>query len=171
MPAGRTGAAALVIGLLVSGCSQDPQPRIETAPSTPATSSTPPPIVAEPETPAAFIQRWFDVGVAMQATGDLRPFEALNRSCDPCDDLVETVRNYYTRGGFIRPSPVQVVAVSGSASTENEFKVRTTSGTTIVKESQQGETKKLKGGPETYTVRLSRAGDTWKMQAYLLELS
>ncbi len=81
----RTLAAGLAAGLLLAGCTDEPEPEF-----TPTESPSPSPSASESETaepeaqsPEEFIEEWFDLNLEMQNTGDTRPFLNASRGCVP----------------------------------------------------------------------------------------
>lgn len=183
MPAGRTGAAALVIGLLVSGCSQDPQPRIETAPSTPATSepsATPrPSVVTESPSPAAspaeesaaqFIQRWFDASAAMQNSGNPVDYRAITSGCAPCSELARRVTGYYDAGGYVRFGGQRVLSTDKVPSSENltVLRVQVKAEPTEYQRSSLATVQRIAGGQESLEVVLTGSpSEGWSVVDYL----
>src|SRR5688500_14938940 len=106
----RTAAALLGIALLLTGCTDDAEPRFEPIPSaSPSESET----SAEPEaqTPEEFIREWFAAALEMQNSGRTEPVAELSRDCQPCRDLIGTVESIYESGGSIRIDSVEVTRV------------------------------------------------------------
>ena len=82
----RAVALALVVPLLLAGCSEDePEPKM---PDPTPTSSEPSPSPTESETVEAesaeeFIRRWQAAGDEMQVTGDTTEYDAMTPRCRP----------------------------------------------------------------------------------------
>lgn len=110
----RLVGPVLLVGLLVSGCSGDPEPRFEEpAESTPAsgTSSATSTPTDEPEPwqerskagAVAFAKHWVAVFNEAQQTGDTSALRRLGRSsCMTCRRVAQRIEAVLDAGGFFR---------------------------------------------------------------------
>lgn len=160
----RTVVALVGAGLLVSGCSDDPEPRFRpTDPPSPTEATT----TAEPEaqSPEEFIREWFEVGTEMQNTGETDAFRAMTPGCEPCENLAERVTQYYANGGFIQIESQEVSQVRPLS--RREFSVMVNAATTTYKESVDSKRVTLPGGRNEFRVFLRQSGRGWLVTDFL----
>ena len=159
----RALALALVVPLLLAGCSQDePEPKMPDPP----TSAEPSPSPSESETPEAesaeeFIRRWAAIEAEMENTGDTAAYRELSADCTACTDLAEIIEGWYEAGGFVKWDGWRVLSVKPRGGSDTEFAVRVRSAPTEYKESAEGETKSFPGGPGAHLLVLEPSGGSW----------
>lgn len=97
----RAAAAALAAGLLLTGCSDDPEPRFEPtgSPSPTESSSSAAP---QAQTPEEFIREWVTAYNEFESTGDASTVRRLSGDCAACSDIIDVVSDAYSRGGYLR---------------------------------------------------------------------
>jgi hypothetical protein len=160
----RTAAALLTAGLLLTGCSDDPEPRFEPTETPSPTESS---ATAEPQaqSPEEFIREWFALNTEMQNTGDTQAFLASSRPCDVCKDMASQVRRIYADGGRIQLDRQEVLRVRTGArsATIKQFDVTVEASKTRLVEAAGASEQTLPGGKSTYRVTLLRKGDAWAM--------
>lgn len=158
----RTLALAVVVPLLLAGCTDEPEP----TPKMPEpTSSSPTPSPSESETPEAesaedFIRRWVEVGDEMQVTGETAEYDAMTPECEPCQGFVANVKEVYSTGGsaeFSGSRIIQIRRVGDAPPTYNLTK--DLPETTINRPNGTPET--LPGGRTTIRVTLGKVGGQW----------
>jgi len=100
---------SVAAGVMLSGCSGDPEPR-EPEPSsssTPDPTATPPPLpeaatVESTEGAAAFVDYYLEVLNYAAHTGDTDPVRDLSGpECGSCDNYISTVSGIYEDGGRV----------------------------------------------------------------------
>ena len=164
-------SVAVLLALTLAGCSDDPQPIIEPAPSTtaapspePTPSSTPTP---EPETESAkeFIQRWQETNLSMQSNGDSEDFRALGLNCRSCEQIADRVDEIYGDGGGINPSGAELSHIEqvGSRGQTLVFEFQTDSGRIVVTDSDDNEVQILRGGIERFQMNVREVGSEWRV--------
>jgi hypothetical protein len=165
----RTLAAALAAGVLLAGCSDDPEPTFEPpaspSPSESETSSAEP----EAQSPEEFIREWFELNTEMQNSGETDEFLRVSRGCRPCSGLAKRVKRIYGDGGFIEIASQDVVEMDlGSrSSTIKQFDVVVQTAPTRYRESEGADLANYDGGRATYQLTIIREGDTWRMDNVL----
>lgn len=115
----RAVALALVVPLLLAGCSEDPEPTPQ-MPDPTSSSPTPEPTPTESETPEAesaedFIRRWQAAADAMVLSGDSGEFLEMSEGCEPCKTYADQVADVYKQGGEVEFDGSEVVAVEEEA--------------------------------------------------------
>lgn len=161
----RTAVALAAAALLISGCSDDPEPRFEPPPSpSPSESET----TAEPEaqSPEAFIREWFELNTEMQNTGETSAFLSASRNCTPCDDLAKRVERIYQRGGFvdIESQDVRDITPGSRSATIKQFDVVVFATPTRYREAAGGQMQSYAGGRADVQVTLVKYNDGWAME-------
>ena len=157
----RALALALVVPLLLAGCSEDePEPKM---PDPPPTSLEPSPSPTETETPEVesaedFIRRWVAADREMQNTGEIGDYAELSSKCETCMAVAERVEGIYSAGGFVRTDGLQVLRLTdqSSAGGRRILDVTVRSTPTVLKESAGADEQRLSGGTLTYRMRLTR---------------
>ena len=103
----RSIALGIATLVLVTGCTDDPEPIEPTTsnPSSPKPTTPELPESAEEETPtgaADFVSFWLEVSNYSAQTGDTTPLEEISRDdCAGCDRYIDLYRSIYSKGGFI----------------------------------------------------------------------
>lgn len=160
----RTAAAVLAAGLLLVGCSDDPEPRFEPteSPSPTESSSSAAP---EAQSPEDFIREWFELNTEMQNTGETKAFLAMSKPCGRCKDMATQVETIYRDGGSIKIDSQEVLSVKAGARSTNlkQFEVTVVASPTQLVEASGQKTQVLPGGRSTYEVTVLRKGDSWAM--------
>lgn len=122
-------AAALVLGALLVGCSDDPRPDIAPAPSPTPTvvEQSPAPSASTPATPAppaemsgsgpraaeAFVRHFWEVANYSQAALDPEPLARLSADgCQGCTGAIEFLRGVIRAGGTIKGGTASVTNLS-----------------------------------------------------------
>jgi hypothetical protein len=162
----RTAAALLTAGLLLTGCSDDPEPRFEPTETPSPTESS---ATAEPQaqSPEEFIREWFALNTEMQNTGETEAFLSLSRNCQACEDLAERVDSIYSAGGFIRLKRQEVMSIkAGSRSTMiKQFDVTVRVTPTQYRESERGPVEEFSGGTARTRITVVRNQGQWFMES------
>ena len=159
----RTLALTLAVPLLLTGCSEDPEPRPKMPDPTP-TSATPSPTkseTAETESPEEFIRRWAAIEAEMENTGDTSEYRELSVGCKACSDLADLVEKWYAAGGFIKWGGWKILAVEARDGSDAEYVVRVRSSPTKYKESAKGAVKRFDGGPGAHMIVLRPRAESW----------
>ena len=160
----RALALALVVPLLLAGCSEDePEPKM---PDPPTTSSEPAPSPTDTETPEVesaedFIRRWAAIEAEMENTGDTAEYRKLSSECKACTDLAEIIEGWYEAGGYVRWDGWKVLGIRPRGGSATELAVRVRSAPTEYKESATGEVKSFPGGPGAHLVVLEQRSASW----------
>jgi hypothetical protein len=159
----RTAAALLTAGLLLTGCSDDPEPRFEPTETPSPTESS---ATAEPQaqSPEEFIREWFEAGTDMQNSGETEAFLSLSNDCDACERFAADVERVYEAGGFIRiksETVKQVEPVGGDA-----FEVTVVASPTTFREASGSKPGSFPGGPNTYRIAIVERAGEWRVADY-----
>lgn len=159
----RTTAAVLAAGLLLAGCSDDPEPRFEPteSPSPTESSSSAAPKAQSPED---FIREWFDVGTDMQNSGETDGFLQLSADCDACERFAADVERVYSDGGSIRIKSEKVRQIEPVGG--NAFEVTVVSSPTTFREAAGSKPDSFPGGSNTYRVTLVEQQEEWRVTDY-----
>lgn len=160
----RATAAVLAAGLLLAGCSDDPEPRFDPTESpSPTESSTS--AAPEAQSPEDFIREWFELNTEMQNTGETEAFRAASKPCARCEDMAEQVETIYRDGGSISIDGQEVLRVKVGARSvdQKQFQVTVDASPTRLVEASGQEAQVLPGGRSTYEVTVVRKGDSWAM--------
>jgi len=155
----RTAAAVLAAGLLLAGCSDDPEPIFEPTETPSPTESSP---TAEPEaqSPEDFIREWLVLQRDMQNTGDVDAYLAASRGCSSCESAASIVTDYYAAGGYVRTKGRSLIALTPIDEGKTyDLKVR--SAPTKYKESADAPVQGFPGGVSTYRVTLRQTDSGW----------
>jgi hypothetical protein len=160
----RTLAAALAAGVLLAGCSDDPEPTFE-PPASPSPSESES-SSAEPEaqSPEEFIREWFALAVAMQNTGNTSDFLKLASGCDGCQNLADRVEEIYAAGGKVRIKEMEVRSVKKLPGRAYSVVVRASA--TKVQPKVGGETQTLAANTNEYRMFIRQDGTSWTMTDY-----
>jgi hypothetical protein len=164
----RTLAAALAAGVLLAGCSDDPEPTFE-PPASPSPSESES-SSAEPEaqSPEEFVREWFELNFQMQNSGDTQAFRAASKDCATCNDIAERVDDIYKAGGTIRLASQEVLRIElGARSrTVKQYEVAVLTSSTVYREAAGSKSKRLEGGRSSYTVTVAVDGsEQWRMES------
>ncbi len=155
--------AAVVVALLLAGCSDDPAP----TPKMPeSTSSSPTPTPTESETPEVesaeeFIRRWVEVEAEMENTGDAAEYRKLSAKCEACMGLADTIEGWYDAGGYVKWDGWRITRVTSRGGSATEFVVRVVSSPTEYKERAEGPVKSYSGGRGAHLLTLERREGSW----------
>ena len=156
----RTLAAALAAGVLLSGCSDDPEPTFEPpaspSPSESESSSAQP----EAQSPEEFIREWVKLQRDMQNTGDVDAYLRASKGCRSCSSTAQIVRDYYAAGGFVRTDGRSILDID-QIKAEETYDIKVRSAPTEYKESADAPLESFPGGVTTYRVTLRPHGQTW----------
>ena len=166
----RWVAIAVVVPLLVSGCSDDPEPTFEEPTETPSPTET----TSEPSEPEAwevrskagayeFVEHWVQTLNLSGAAGNTDELAALSRSsCGTCANLIEYIDEVYGEGGSIRGrgwDVVQMGEIAGGASLSRPtIATRIRQGAQVVHRTGPSET--LRVPPETVSMSFSLRWDS-----------
>lgn len=159
----RALALALVVPLLLAGCSEDePEPQMPDPPA----SSEPSPSPSEAETPEAespeeFIRRWAQVLREAQVTGDTGALRQLGPDCESCLDTADRVDQIYKAGGVIEWGGWKILSIGPIGDSNREFRVVEKSAPTRYRESSGAPWQLLSGGRSPHVFELERAGTSW----------
>lgn len=173
-------AAALgaAVVLLLSGCSDEPEPKFADPTSEVPTSTgvepvTEPPTsepteVPKPEGAQAFIRRWHQVSDAMQVSGETKDYRQLGPDCESCVRTADLVESYYVAGGFIRYAGTDVQSIKKVSSNGDvlEFEVTRNSPPTRFQESASAPTMTIDGGKSMLRMKIRREGAAWVVVDY-----
>ena len=164
-------SVAVLLALTLAGCSDDPQPIIEPAPSTTAApsvtpnetpSSTPTP-EAEPESAKDFIRRWQTATYAMQDSGDVSNYLAMTDECSSCDALADEVTTIYADGRSIRTSGGRILEVERVGKVKKVFiyEYVARSGPSAVLARDGSAQRQFEGGTARFQMNLTRHDESW----------
>lgn len=160
---------AVVVPVVLAGCSGGIAPGAEEAARTPAMSSVPSPsttetAAAEAESPQDFIRRWVREYNRMQDTGDAGRFLAISSRCGPCRDVAEAVETAHAAGGFYRTEGLRLLSVEDRTSGTGPLvlDVRTDAAPTAIKDGAGRPIRRLPGGRAVFRFRLSRS-EPWQV--------
>ena len=160
----RALALALVVPLLLAGCSEDePEPKM---PDPPPTSSEPSPSPTETETPEVesaedFIRRWSDGLRRMQVTGDSQEFRSLGPTCESCLETADRIDQIYQSGGVIEWDGWTVLSIEPIGNSTREYRLLEESAPTRFRDSAGAPWKRLEGGRTPHVIELDPVGDSW----------
>jgi len=166
----RTLALALVVPLLLAGCTEDePEPKM---PDPPSTSSEPSPSPTETETAEAesaedFIRRWVAIGDEMQVTGDTAGYDAMTPRCRPCQSFVKNVEEVYEAGGSAEFAGSEIVDINLVGRKPSTLDVTKDLPDTVIHEGN-GEQRTLPGGRTTIRVTLGKSGGEWVVTHFVI---
>ncbi len=160
----RTAISALAAGLLLAGCSDDPEPRFEPTRSPSPTESSPT-ATPEAQSPEAFIREWFELNTEMQNTGETEAFLALSRGCATCEQLAARIEGMYAHGGYVAIDFQKVQSIERRAG--KEFSVMVQAAPTTYREDANADVARLKGGPNEFIMHVAQDGDDWRMLDYV----
>ncbi|MCW2736376.1 hypothetical protein [Nocardioides sp.] len=158
----RALALAVVVPLLLAGCTDEPEP----TPQMPdPTSSSPSPTPTESETPEAesaedFIRRWVEVGDEMQVTGETDEYDRMTPECEPCQSFVANVEEVYSAGGSAEFAGSKIVQIRRIGDAPPTFNLTKDLPETTIHRAG-GKTETLPGGRTTIRVTLGKAKDRW----------
>lgn len=164
-------AAALLAA--TTACSGDDPPEGDGSPSaspatSPSASSPTASTTADPpqrESAKAFIRRWFAESDAMQKSGDTTTFRAMGSSCGTCETFADSVDRIYQQGGWIRFGGTRIhqIVRSGSLDGNPHWNVQTQLAATRYRESSDGDTVRMAGGPTVFQITLTKADSDWRV--------
>lgn len=155
-------AALLLVGAL-GGCGSEASDAAPTPKLPEPTSSTPPPSVTpEEESPEDFIRRWAQAEVDMENTGDTAEYRRLSRGCEACVSLANQVERFYADGGYVKWGGWEVVSIKPWGKAKDHYEVVTESEPTEYRESATGPVQRIEGGRSTLRLVLDRQ-DGWRL--------
>ncbi|GAA5108842.1 hypothetical protein GCM10023339_08290 [Alloalcanivorax gelatiniphagus] len=158
----RALALALVVPLLLAGCSDDvPTPKLPDPTTSSPTSEPTETATAEPESAEDFIRRWSDALRDMQASGQTEAFRNLGPNCESCIKTADRVEEIYGGGGAIEWKGWTILSISPNGAAENQFRVVEKSAPTRYRESASAPWKQLDGGRAPHVFELEPSGDSW----------
>lgn len=178
----HTRALALATLLLalattaLTGCGGDsdataepPAPAPTSSSPTTSTSPTAAPTEAPPgETAREFIERWFALEEYAQNTGDTAPYEAITKGCESCHRTTESIRKFYSAGGYVKGGGARIVRLIRVKSVPGirVYRADLNYEPTAYKESATTATQRFTGGPVTYQVTLN-AKAPWNVHEFV----
>jgi hypothetical protein len=157
----RRTLAALSAVLLLAGCAGDPKPKVEQAPTMPATSPTD----STPLTAREFVNHWVDVANDMQTTGETDEYRLLSSDCEPCIETAKRVEHVYSEGGHIETAGWDVKRtklIDNGTTTDVDLWV--VSSPTVIVHGDGGR-ERLRGGPNHFVLSIARRGHVWVAQS------
>ena len=160
----RTLALALVVPLLLAGCSEDePEPKM---PDPSPTASEPSPSPTETETAEAesaedFIRRWQAASDEMQVTGETAEYDAMTPNCKACQGFVASVREVYDAGGRAEFAGTEITRIQRSEQKPPTYDVSMNVPETVIYRSDDGEPDRLPPGKTTIRVILDKTKSEW----------
>ncbi|MFC5177909.1 DUF6318 family protein [Nocardioides taihuensis] len=165
------GAGALALLLATSGCSDDPQPRVEPTADSPAPSpsetTSAEPAAWEVKSKAgavAFAQHWIDLFNSMLDSGDPEAFlKASHSKCGICQDFAERIEGIHSSGGFYEGDDWRVLQVAQPKLWRSNAIVPMTirEGAERYRESPSDEVVRHRAMTATWSVQLTRERDAW----------
>ena len=166
----RALALALVVPLLLAGCSEDePEPKM---PDSSPTSSEPSPSPTETETAEAesaedFIRRWQAAALSAQSKGVTTEYRALGPKCRPCNEFADQVDAIYADGGTIELDKLDVLSVEPVGASPDQFTLTRVLGATRVLNDSGAEEQSFPGGREVLTVVVEEVRGDWRVRNFL----
>jgi hypothetical protein len=170
----RWVATAVVVPLLVAGCSDDPEPRFEPSPSPSPTESTSEP--AQPQAwevkseagAVAFAKHWIDVFNEAMPTGDTRKLESLSEpACKTCTAFAKRLESIYASGGFYE-SPgwriLQADASDNMPAGRAVLALRVRQGSERYKDTADSKIVENRASKASYSANLVWTGGTWRVR-------
>jgi hypothetical protein len=177
-PVRRWVATAVVVPLLVAGCSDDPEPRFEQSPAPSPTESTSEATAPEAwevkseKGAVAFAKHWIDVFNEAQRTGGTAPLQAISGpGCGSCDGFVEMLDDLYANGGHLESQGwrvLQSVPAPGMPARRPEVTMRIVRTPQRIYESDGSKPESFSGGRATYSARLEWNARGWQMADLVL---
>jgi len=162
VPRYLTGALVAPL-LLLAACGGDDtsiaDPPI--SPGSPSSSPTTP----QRESPEHFIRRWFAEGTAMQNTGDVQTYLAMQRACRDCMAVASRVKRAYARGGFYKTKGVRTLRITSSR--KHTLDVTVDLFPTTYATSATAPSEHFDGGPEHFQVRLTPSANSWLVASFV----
>ncbi|GAA1476883.1 hypothetical protein GCM10009623_13290 [Nocardioides aestuarii] len=155
----RTAAAVLAAGLLLAGCSDDPEPQFEPTES-PAPTESSSSAAPEAQSPEEFIREWVALDNEMTKSGDTAAFRAASVGCDPCNSYADRIEDIYASGGFVNTDGRQVMSVK-KAELRGAYELKVDSSPTKYRERAGGKIKSLPGGDLTFRLVLRKRQGDW----------
>ncbi len=167
--------ALLLTAVLVTGCSSEPQPRLQeptgsASPSADSSSSAPPerePWQVKSRAGAeAFAEHWIETFNEAQATGDTTMLRASSvGSCKTCNGYAKQIEKLYGAGGRLRSDGWKVlVAAAGPGPVTDKAQVNVR----ISRSPQEvvagnGRVRRFPGGRATFSAELEWRDGRWRM--------
>ena len=144
------------------------------SPAPPASSPAPPSTAATApvhETAKQFIRRWQKTADAMQMSGDITAFTALNEpACKSCSEFVAGVQRIYEAGGHIEARATRILWIRPYAQALHDadatYQVRENTLPSRYQESSTGAWKTFPGGTDTQIFYLDQSTSGWKLIEY-----
>jgi hypothetical protein len=170
---GRWVATAVVVPLLVAGCSDDPEPKFEPSPSPSPSESTSEP--AEPKAwevkseagAVAFAKHWIEVFNEAKSTGDTAELEEMSaETCTSCTNFVNFLNQLYGHGGRFESTGWHVKEVSDPVSLRGSkagVSMRIRQSPERVHRANPPEVEHFPGGLVTYSAGLEWRNGNWVM--------
>ncbi len=163
----RTLAALLAPPFLLSACGDNSSvadPPVSTHTTSSAPTSPPP----ARETPEHFIRRWAAAEKRMENTGKTRPYLAISKGCQSCQQLASDVSTFYAAGGFVKWGGWKIVSIKhySEKGTHHSYAMRARANSTLYKESASGPRKTLPGGLATDLVTIVRTTNSWRVVGF-----
>lgn len=164
MFARRTAAALLVAGLLLAGCSEDPEPRFAPTQS-PSPTESETTAAPEAQSPEEFVREWVRTYNSFETDGDDEQLEALHRNCATCETVLSVVSQAYANGGFVKSDGWTVEKSEELYRRDNAAGVRTQVAVSPsrYKASESSEVTRGTGGRVTMEFDLVRRDGGWRL--------
>jgi hypothetical protein len=172
-------ATAVVVPLVVAGCSDDPQPKFDSSPSPSPSESTS--AAAEPKAwevkseagAVAFAKHWMDVLSAAMNGGGTSSLRALSApECELCEDFAQRLDRIRAEGGFYRSSGwrvLHVVPVEDMPNGQGAVALRMFQSAETLRESADSQVVRNSASRGTWSTRMAWRRGEWTLTNLELE--
>jgi hypothetical protein len=176
----RYVVAAVLLPLLATGCSDDPQPKFEPSPSDSPSEPTSDPAqpkaweVKSDKGAVAFATHWMDVlSGAMNGSGDTSALRDISApECELCEDFAQRLDRIRSSGGFYRSDGwrvLQAVPVNHMPSGQGAVALRMFQSAETLRESNDSKVIHNPASRATWSTRMEWRGGEWLLTDLELE--
>ena len=172
-------AAAGAVVLALTGCGDDPEPRVADPTSTPSSSSSPSESAAAEKEPwkektddgaVAFVEHWLSTFNEMQSTGETVAFRELATiECETCANFVSLADETYSGGGRIQSDGWRLKSASPTSLDVPggyQLALSVRQMPQKVYETAKAEPESFPGGTVTFLATVVWTNDGWRMDSW-----